>query len=255
MTINDLNKYNEVNYKYYYYPLWENSEFEIFIHHFGLKDLFDTSEGFVLEMGSKYLKKTEVFGKSPRILNSYNINGVFRELIEAVKSGRLNKYISSLSSISDPTNANIDDVIHRIFFMKPSDDYESYNVIIASDYFLCFISRQFDYIRINQASTLYYSASSPILRGIYFETYFHTYILKTMKGCVVNLKGKYTIDDENEFQFENFPERKCSFEVSKYNRTDEIVNFDLQSDEYYCPKTYLDMSKVNFFFDICQRKI
>jgi hypothetical protein len=240
VKINDLNKYNDSNYSYCYYPLWENSEIETFVHHFGFKDMFDPSgdeKELVMEMGLEKLKKTDVFGNNPRTLKSSNLKGVLNELIEAIKTGKLDKYINSLSFINNIQDKNIDSIIHQIFFMKPSKNFGSFSVIFASDYLFCLIGRYFDCIRINQASSLYCNSTNPLLKGTYFENYFHTYILRTMKNCVVNLKRKYILAG-SEFQLENSPERECIFEVSKYNRTDEIIYSELQNNEYYCPRTF-----------------
>jgi hypothetical protein len=60
------------------------------------------------------------------------------------------------------------------------------------------ITRQLNCMQINQASSLYYNNNNPVLKGIYFKNYFHTYILKTMKNCIINLRQKYKLV-RNEF--------------------------------------------------------
>jgi hypothetical protein len=183
-----------------------------------------------------------VFGNNPRILRSSNVRGDLEALVQAVKSKDLNNYVNSISSLNDTEHKSIDGIIHRIFFMRPKSNLLSYDIIFASDYLLCVIGRHLDYIASTKASSLYYNATHPILKGIYFETYFHTYILKTAKDCIVNLKRKYNytfVKDKNDFQLENnFLERECIFEVSKYNRIDEIVHSDLRDNEYYCPRAF-----------------
>jgi hypothetical protein len=237
VSINELNKYNEPNFSYYYYPLWEDSEFKNFIHHFNLENLFDSSEERVLQMGLQDLKKTEAFGNNPRILKSSEIKNILKGLSETMRSGNLDRYINNLTSISDVESKNINEVIHRIFHMRATDDYESFSPVLASGYLLCFITRYLDNIHIGKSSSLYFDNTNPVLKGIYFENFFHTYIMKTKKNCVIDLKHKYVLVGKK-FQLNTFSERRCTFDVSKYVRTDEIIYSELKSDEYYCPRVF-----------------
>jgi hypothetical protein len=87
--------------------------------------------------------------------------------------------------------------------MRTSENYEGYTVVLASGYLLCFITRYLDHIYIKQASSFYYTSRNPVLKGIYFENYFHSYILRTMKDGDIVLKCKYKLVGK-EFQLENF---------------------------------------------------
>jgi adenosine deaminase len=149
--------------------LWEDLEFEIFIHHFGLENFFDSSDELVVEMGLENLKKTDVFGNNPTILKSSNIRNVLKRLNDAMRSGELNEYINSSFLVCDLRNENINEIIHVMFLMKTNKNYECFSMILASGYLLCFITRYLDHIYINQASSLYYTNTNSVLKGIYFE--------------------------------------------------------------------------------------
>jgi hypothetical protein len=158
--------------------LWNNTEFEAFLHHFHYLNEFKNLDSDIMS----------TIGNNPKIFrNADEEESQLNELNEALKSKELNKYIHNLPSPTEIGETNINAAVHRMFFMKPNTDYKTFKIVAASNYILCLITRYIDHIHLTDASAIYRSANNSVLQGIYFETYFHTYILKTKSQCEINI--------------------------------------------------------------------
>jgi hypothetical protein len=243
VPLRKLNSFNSGTNKYFYCPLWDDFEFESFLRHFGFPNFFDFSgsdinPGFVSKMGLDGLSKTDVFGNNPRILSRPDIVKDFlMNLTTALKSSTFTTFITKFTA-TDVLDQNVDIAIHRLFFMKPIHNYCDFNIIPVSEYVLCLINRYVSYINISDASNNFQNSIHPVLRGINFETYFHTYISKTVKGCTINITSKYELKG-TKFELEkSYQKKSFSFTILKYNRFDNITSSDLVEGGYYCPRAF-----------------
>jgi hypothetical protein len=205
-----------------------------------LDEFKNPNSGIMSTMGIKDLKKkTQVFGNNPGVLRNADQEEIQLDgLIEALQSEEINKYIHNLSTPTMIGRTNINVAVHRMFFMEADTDYKTFKIVAASNYILCLIARYIDHIHLEDASAIYRSANNSVLQGIYFETYFHTYILKTKSQCEINITYKYQLN-KDVMEFESHKKRKkYSFKVEKYNRTDTISFSDLINDEFFCPKIF-----------------
>jgi hypothetical protein len=245
MPLTDLNKPSIGNYDCFYFPLWEDFEFEIFLNHFHFPNSFEILKinndlDIISRMGLEDLKKTEVFGNNPRILSrtsAYDVKFCLNFLTTALRNRTFTDCVRRLS-LGDLEDENIDYAIHQMFFMKPTDNYKDFRIVPASNYILCLINRYINYMNIQQASINYHnSINNHALQEINFQTYFHTYIFERMKNCVINLTSKYVFDGKN-FQPQEFRKITYTFTVSKYNEVANIVPSGLVDGGFYCPEVF-----------------
>jgi hypothetical protein len=230
---------------YFYYPLWDDSEFEMFLNHFQFPNSFEVLKvsnnlDIISRMGLEHLKKTDVFGNSPRILiktSACDVKLCLSGLTNALSNSTFAHDVRELCR-RKLEDKNIDIAIHLMFFIKPTDDYEYFSIVPASNYIQCLINRYINYMSIHQASNNYHSSiNNPPLRRINFQNYFHTYIFERMNDCVINLTSKYQYDGKY-FKLQAFKKKTCIFTVSKYKEVDDIVFSDLVDGGFYCPKVF-----------------
>jgi hypothetical protein len=106
MTLSSEQLKNEfVSTRCYYYPLWEDEEFKIFMEYFKLSNKFDRKQIGCLksQMGLEKLSKTDVYG-----------------ILYAIGSEGVKDYLPLLNTTYDFLNKNHKDIIHQIFFIKPT---------------------------------------------------------------------------------------------------------------------------------------
>jgi hypothetical protein len=218
----------------YYYPLWEDEEFEIFTNYFGLSNKFDLKEIGVLksEMGLEKLSKTEVFGNNPRKIISKGEAVDLADLLNAVKSQELEKYLRESGNSNDLLNKSATDVIHRIFFIRPSDDLIYCSPVFISVYVQCLLTRYVSYLKTANALNnykKYHELQNSALSGINYETYFHVYI-NELQNRIIEIKRKF---NNNTLEFTPFKKTFC-FNVDLYKRTNDIDASSLNNC-FYCP--------------------
>jgi hypothetical protein len=196
----------------------------------------------ITQMGLEHLSKTHVFGNNPRMLSKISADEVkiyLSGLSDALSNSSFADYVRKLVSTKGWGDQCVDVAIHQFFFMKPTDHYKGFSLVPVSNYMLCFINRYINCMNVEQASYNYNnSINNAALRRIYFETYFHTYILKPQSQCEINITYKYQLDKDG-FQFESHKKKtKYSFKVSKCIRADTVNFFDLVNGEFFCPKIF-----------------
>jgi hypothetical protein len=216
-----------------FYPLWEPDEFKIFTDYFKLSNKFNPQEisGLESEMGLNDLNKTDVYGNNPRKIMSQSEVIDLTNLLEAVKSKEVASYLRESGSSNDLLNKSFKDVIHRIFFIKPSDDLLTCSSVFVSSYVQCLLTRHISYLKTSDALKNYrecHELENPSLSGINYETYFHAYI---------NERRNRKIKIERQFNrgtstFSLFEKTFC-FTIKSYIRTDSIRAS--LSNKFYCP--------------------
>jgi hypothetical protein len=243
ISLNQICKYNDVHSRYYYFPLWEDSEFKIFMEHFDLSNEFlNISEKTKSDMGLEKLSKSEIFGNNPRMLKFGDEDVILRNLQNSFSDSKFIKYISSLT-LTEFQKKNTNLTVHRIFSIKPGSDYRSAIIIPASCYMACIVNRYFDYLRFNDALSNYkksISSNNPSFIGINFETLFHAYVRNFQKNCVININLEYKLSGR---RFESFDiQTTYTFDVSNYIRADEItfsiISNGKLNDKYIVPKKF-----------------
>jgi hypothetical protein len=186
-------------------------------------------------MGVGNLKKSDVFGNNPRkVMSSSDMDDLI-ELRKAATSESLKDFLSKTIILNDLMYKNVDDAIHRLFFIKTDADLCNPSLAYVSTYIQCLISRSYEFLKLDSAYKNYtnsLSTGNPSLVGINYETLFHTYFNQP-SGCTIKIE--YQIKRENK-DFKCFPfERSCLFSVKKYYKTNQLDSFSLFDGCYHSP--------------------